>query len=89
VPIPVELMVVIIGTVVSYFVKFHEKWKVKIIGDLPSGFPAPVLPPLKIFPMLIGDSISIAIVSFALNVSMAKLFAKKHKYEIKPNQVIL
>jgi hypothetical protein len=36
---------------------------------------------------LIGDSITIGIVSFAINVSMAKMFAKKYKYEIRPNQV--
>ncbi len=51
--------------------------------------PKPMLPPFRVFPMVLGDSIAIAIVSFAINVSMAKLFAKKHKYEIKPNQVII
>ena len=45
-------------------------------------------PPLfKIFTTLIGDAFSIAIVSFALNISMAKLFAKKYNYHIRPNQV--
>jgi hypothetical protein len=47
------------------------------------------MPPLRIFPMIIGDCVGIAIVSFALNISMAKLFAKKHKYHIRPNQVDL
>ena len=49
--------------------------------------PSPTLPPFSVFNLVIGDAVSIAIVSFALNVSMAKLFAKKHKYEIKANQV--
>ena len=45
-------------------------------------------PPLfKIFTTLIGDAFSIAIVSFALNISVAKLFAKKYNYHIRPNQV--
>ena len=47
----------------------------------------PEIPPIKIFSILIGDSFGIAIVSFAINISMAKLFAKKNKYEIHPNQV--
>lgn len=47
-------------------------------------------PPLfKIFTTLISDAFSIAIVSFALNISMAKLFAKKYNYHIRPNQVKL
>ena len=36
--------------------------------------------------LLIGDAITIAIVSFALNVSMVKYFAKKHNYETNSNQ---
>ena len=49
--------------------------------------PAPILPPFHLIPQLIGDAISIAIVSFALNISMAKFFGKKYKYEISSNQV--
>lgn len=60
-------------------------WKVTIL--LISRIPAPRPPPLNIFPLIIGSSISIAIVSFAINISMAKLFAKKYKYELDANQV--
>ena len=33
-----------------------------------------------------GDAIAIAIVCFVVNISMAKLFATKYKYQISPNQ---
>lgn len=59
----------------------------KILNKVFLRIPKPTLPPLHIVPMVLGDSVAIAIVSFAINVSMAKLFAKKHKYEIRPNQV--
>ena len=36
-PIPVELIVVIVGTVSSYFIGLNENYKVKIIGFLPLG----------------------------------------------------
>lgn len=49
--------------------------------------PKPIVPPMNLFVKLAGDSLSIAIVSYAVNISMAKLFAKKHKYEINPDQV--
>lgn len=48
--------------------------------------PAPSIPPLWLFNQLIPEIIEIAIVSFALNISMAKLFAKRYKYTIRPNQ---
>lgn len=35
---------------------------------------------------VIGDAFAIAIVCFVVNISMAKLFATKYKYQISPNQ---
>ena len=49
--------------------------------------PQPRLPPLHIMSLIFSDAMTIAIVSFAINISMAKLFAKRHKYEIRANQV--
>ena len=37
---------------------------------------------------LFNDSISIAILTFGLNISFSKLFAKKYNYGISPNQEI-
>ncbi len=51
-------------------------------------FPAPSMPPVRVFPMIASKAIAISIVSFALSISMAKLYAKKHKYHIRANQVI-
>lgn len=50
-------------------------------------FPAPKVPPVQLLPDIIGNVINISIVSFAINISMAKLFAKKYKYELDSNQV--
>lgn len=50
-------------------------------------FPTPEPPPFYRFTELIPSAITIAIVSFAVSVSMAKIFAKKHNYEIDANQV--
>jgi len=85
-PIPIEITTVIVATLISYYVNFEQKWNVKIVGPLPLGFPAPRMPPMNLFITLIGDSIAIAILTFALQVSFSKLFAKKHKYEISANQ---
>ena len=86
-PIPVDLIVVVVGTLLSYFFKFSERWHVKIVGEIPVGIPTPKLPPVGIFSHVISESISIAIVSFAINISMAKLFARKYKYDLVANQV--
>ena len=50
------------------------------------------LPPLsypnfELLDNVLLDSIIIGIVAFAINVSVAKAFAKKNNYKIDPNQV--
>lgn len=86
-PIPIELIVVVLATVASYFLKLNEKHNVKIVGPLKTGMPSPRLPRFDIFLRIIADSVAIAVVSFGINISMCKIFAKKHNYEIRPNQV--
>ena len=41
----------------------------------------------KWFSVLIGDAVSIAVVSYAIEVSVAKHFARVYGYEIDANQV--
>ena len=36
-PLPIELIVVIVGTIVSYFMQLNEKYHVKIVGDVNQG----------------------------------------------------
>lgn len=86
-PVPADLILVVLGTLFSYIFEFNKTWDVKVVGDIPLGLPVPKLPPFRILPNVLSASISIAIVSFAMNISMAKLFAKKYKYELAPNQV--
>jgi MFS superfamily sulfate permease-like transporter len=86
VPIPVELIVVIFGTLFSYLFHFNKRWHIQVVGPIPLGFPKARLPPLNSFLHVISGSISIAIVSFAINISMAKLFSKKYKYNLNANQ---
>jgi solute carrier family 26 protein len=86
-PFPIELVVVALTTLFSYLLDFNKKYKIAIVGKIPLGFPTPGLPAFKITSILLNDAFNIAIVSFALNISMAKLFAKKYNYNIRPNQV--
>ncbi|XP_012935752.1 prestin isoform X2 [Aplysia californica] len=88
-PVPVELIVVVLGTVISHFVKLEETYEVKIVGDIPVGIPEPNLKAFAFLSRVVSDAIAIAIVAFAISVSMAKIFAKKHEYEVDSNQELL
>jgi len=52
-----------------------------------SSFPVPSFPPPSRYCEVAGSAFSIAIVAFAVNISMGKLFAKKHSYHLNSNQV--
>ncbi|CAF0816407.1 unnamed protein product [Rotaria sordida] len=86
IPIPIELIVIIVGTLVSYVVDFNGRYKVKIVNTIGHGFRTPQGPALVLVPSLIKDAIMIAIVAFSISISLAKTYAKKFKYFVNPNQ---
>ncbi|CAF0736195.1 unnamed protein product [Adineta ricciae] len=86
IPIPIELIVIIIGTVVSYAFDLNGRYKVKIVNTIGRGFRKPQVPALVLMPSLIKDALIIAVVSFAICMSLAKIYAKKFKYAVNSNQ---
>lgn len=85
-PLPAELMAVIGGTVASMLLEVANRYDVKLVGEIPSGFPTPKIPNFELVPDLFVDSIAIAIVTYSIVMSLGLTFAKKHGYEIRPNQ---
>lgn len=50
-------------------------------------FPQPQLPALHLLPQVLGDTVALAFVAYAISVSLAMIYAEKHHYTIDPNQV--
>ena len=88
-PIPAELIVVAVGILASHFGAFHERFGVRVVGDIPRGLPAPGLPRLRDAPSYLADGAVMALLSFVVSISMAKMFSRKHGYEIDANQELL
>ncbi|XP_055336026.1 solute carrier family 26 member 10-like isoform X2 [Paramacrobiotus metropolitanus] len=86
IPFPSELVVVVFGALASYLMSLGTAYGVDILGHIPLGLPAPRLPDLSILPAFALDSFAIAIVSFAITLSLTKLFSNKYKYSIDANQ---
>ena len=89
VPIPAELLVFVSATIIAHFGKFHEKWGVRVIGEIPLGMPPPALPSMYNWTDYVIECFVIAVVSFAISISMAKMMAKKHGYKIDTNQELM
>uniref|UniRef100_A0A672V443 Sulfate transporter-like n=1 Tax=Strigops habroptila TaxID=2489341 RepID=A0A672V443_STRHB len=88
-PFPIELLVVIVATIISYYFNFEERYKSDVCGDIPTGFRTPTLPDINLFSSLAVDAVPIAIIGFAMTVSLAEIFGKKHGYTVRANQEMI
>lgn len=88
IPLPIELLVLIFGTLISWLARFSSKdvFNMKIVGDIPTGFPTPAFPRVNHMQSVAVDAVGIALVSFTISISMAKMFAQKHGYSLDSNQ---
>ncbi|CAF3504424.1 unnamed protein product [Rotaria socialis] len=87
--IPTELFLVIFGTLISYLAKLHDQHGVAIVGTVKRGLPAPTAPAFTNVSSLLVPAITITIVSLCLNISVAKMFARKYDYKVRSNQELL
>ncbi|VDO87385.1 unnamed protein product [Haemonchus placei] len=80
----------VVWTAISAIANLHGRFGVEIVGEVPIGLPPPRVPLFEgvLIKKLIVPAISIAVVAYAVTVSMGKLFARKHKYRIDPDQEI-
>ncbi|XP_077132601.1 solute carrier family 26 member 6-like isoform X2 [Ranitomeya variabilis] len=88
-PIPIELVVLIISTAVSYGMNLTENYGVGIVGDIPTGLVAPTVPDADFFASIAGNAFAIAVVAYAMSISLAKMFAMKHSYKVDSNQELI
>lgn len=86
---PIELIVVLVGTIISSFAFLEDKYSISTIGHIPTGFPEASMPSLNLAKELIVDGFIIAVVSYSTSVSMGLILAQKHDYEIQFNQEFL
>uniref|UniRef100_A0A8C6ZXL5 Solute carrier family 26 member 4 n=1 Tax=Nothoprocta perdicaria TaxID=30464 RepID=A0A8C6ZXL5_NOTPE len=86
VPIPIEVIVTIIATGISYAADLEKKYNAGIVKSIPRGFLPPEPPAVGLFSEMIAASFSIAIVAYAIAVSVGKVYATKYDYAIDGNQ---
>ena len=55
---------------------------------MPPSLSSPSLPNVYVFGEVVGDAFALAIVGYAISISLGKTFALKHGYKVDSNQVI-
>ena len=86
-PVPIDLILVVLATIISYFGNLHEQFAISVVGDIPTGIPTPAFPTIK--PSIIGNSIVIAVVIFVLNISLIRICEVKHGYQVSNDQELI
>ncbi|XP_071452003.1 prestin [Hetaerina americana] len=89
VPIPIELVVVITGTLTSIYVNLEEEYGLRTVGHIPTGLPEPKPPTWYLVKYLVLDAFTITMVAYTIAMSMALIFAQKWGYEVDSNQELL
>jgi high affinity sulfate transporter 1 len=85
-PVPWELIAVVVATLLSSFCKFHTKYEMDIVDHIPTGFPRPILPKSSLFGTLLPDAAIIAVVIYVITFSVGKQCGKRYKYSVDPSQ---
>jgi sulfate anion transporter 1 len=89
VPLPTELLVIVVATLVSHFGQLHAHFGSSVAGDIPTGFVAPQVPDPRLMWRVALDAVSLALVGSAFSISLAEMFARSHGYSIRANQELL
>ncbi|XP_048055359.1 solute carrier family 26 member 6, like [Megalobrama amblycephala] len=89
VPIPVELCTIVVATVISFYTRLNESYKISVVGEIPSGLQPPRVPNASVFSEVVLDAFAIAIVGYAISISLGKTFALKHGYKVESNQELV
>lgn len=82
---------VVIGSIVSVKLFGLEARGVKVVGDIPGGLPAFGLPSFdgSLVSSLVPTALVITIVGFMESIAVAKVYARRHRYDVVPNNELI
>ena len=86
VPVPIELLLVAISTIISHFAQLHDRYNIRILKDIPTGLPEPRVPHFENAQSYLVNAFVIAIMVFIINLSLAKVYSQKYQYPIDQSQ---
>jgi len=84
-------LVVVVGSIVATKLLDLEAEGVKVVGDIPDTLPAFGLPDFdgSLARSLIGTAFVITIVGFMESIAVAKVYARRHRYEVVANSELI
>lgn len=84
-------LVVVVGSILAVELGDLESKGVKVVGDIPDSLPAFGLPTLdgSLLGNLVPTALVITLVGFMESIAVAKVYARRHRYEVDPNSELI
>uniref|UniRef100_A0A8B9L358 Solute carrier family 26 member 6 n=1 Tax=Astyanax mexicanus TaxID=7994 RepID=A0A8B9L358_ASTMX len=83
------LSLIVVGTLISYYTHLNKNYEISVVGEIPSGLQPPTVPQTSVFSEVVVDAFALAIVGYAISISLGKTFALKHGYKVDSNQELV
>uniref|UniRef100_A0A8K9Y471 Solute carrier family 26 member 6, like 2 n=1 Tax=Oncorhynchus mykiss TaxID=8022 RepID=A0A8K9Y471_ONCMY len=80
---------IVAATLISYYGNLNSQYDVAVVGEIPRGLKSPSLPDVSLWGTVVGDAFAVAIVGYAINISLGKTFGLKHGYKVDSNQELV
>ncbi len=84
-------LVVVVGSILAVELGDLEARGVRVVGDIPNTLPVFAVPDAS--PSLVADLATtaavITLVGFMESIAVAKVYARRHRYEVEPNQELI
>ncbi|XP_074139309.1 solute carrier family 26 member 6 isoform X5 [Sminthopsis crassicaudata] len=86
---PLSMIYLIGATAISYGVGLKDNFGVGIVGEIPARLEPPRVPDRQFFEKIVGNAFAIAVVGYAIAISLGKIFGMKHGYAVDNNQELI
>ena len=86
--IPAALVAVALSMIVAFFLN-RAGWEVKLVGEIPAGFPSFQMPELTLIRNMLPGALGIALISFIESIAAARAFADQDDLALDANQELI
>ncbi|XP_032894792.1 prestin-like [Amblyraja radiata] len=84
--IPVEFIAIAVSMCLSFWLELEERYNISLINNYPFTLPKPILPSFSLIASVAADAVAMALVTFAVNISMGSENSKKHNQSYRSHQ---
>ncbi|XP_072322685.1 prestin-like [Scyliorhinus torazame] len=84
--IPVEFIAIVASIWLSAWLELENSHNLRLINNYPFHLPRPILPSFSLISSVAADAFAVALVTFAVSISLGRENSKKHNQSYHPHQ---